>query len=199
MTDNKQEIPARCGIATRVPAGNSIEVTNTHGHQVVDFWAFHDPDMQRYLSMQHTRAVLSKISPGEGDMLVDNLRKPFLRIEADTFGGLHDTIIPPCDKARYELLGCTDDHANCEDNLFIALQQMGMEPPLCPATLNLWMNIPVADDGSLQWLRPVSRPGDSIRIRALADAIVVMSACPQDILPINANKPVSAHFRLYRD
>jgi len=31
----------------------------------------------------------------------------------------------------------------------------------------------------------VSRAGDVIRLRALVDCIAVLSACPQDITPIN--------------
>jgi uncharacterized protein YcgI (DUF1989 family) len=34
-------IPARQGRAVRVPRGAAIDVINTHGTQVVDFWA-HD-------------------------------------------------------------------------------------------------------------------------------------------------------------
>jgi uncharacterized protein YcgI (DUF1989 family) len=58
------------------------------------------------------------------------------------------------------------------------------------------MNIPVAEDGHLDWLPPVSRPGDSVIFKPVKNIIAVMSACPQDIVPINAGKPVSVHFRL---
>lgn len=35
-------IPARQGRAARVPRGAAVEVINTHGNQVVDFWALRD-------------------------------------------------------------------------------------------------------------------------------------------------------------
>jgi hypothetical protein len=35
-----QTIPARHGVATFVPAGQTIKIVNTSGHQVVDTWAF---------------------------------------------------------------------------------------------------------------------------------------------------------------
>jgi len=33
-------IPARQGAAVKLAAGMTIKVVNTHGHQVVDTWAF---------------------------------------------------------------------------------------------------------------------------------------------------------------
>ena len=118
-TDSERiEIPGRSGVAVRISAGAAIEIINTFGHQVVDFWAFMDSNINRYLSMSHSRAVLNRISPRSGDTLVDNERQPIIRIERDSFNGMHDTIIPPCDKYRYELLGCNEYHENCVDNMF---------------------------------------------------------------------------------
>ena len=196
MTADYFEVSARGGKAVELPADSAIEIVNTHGHQVVDFWAFRAERPSTYLSMEHTRAVLSKLAPARGDMLFDNQRQAILTLEEDTFSGMHDTIIPPCDSARYELLGYRTYHANCADNLFQAMREIGYEPDRCPASLNLWMNIPVDSRGSLQWLPPVSRRGDLVRFRAHVDLVVVMSACPQDIVPINQNNPVSVQFRL---
>ena len=47
------------------------------------------------------------------------------------------------------------------------------------------MNIPITDTGSTQWGTPLSKPGDYVILRAMMDCIVVMSTCPQDIVPIN--------------
>lgn len=40
MSDDLQLIPARHGVATFVPAGQTIKIINTSGTQVVDTWAF---------------------------------------------------------------------------------------------------------------------------------------------------------------
>ena len=60
----------------------------------------------------------------------------------------------------------------------------------------MWMNIPIGSDGSAGWEPPVSKPGDYVMLRAQMDCIVVMSACPQDKVPINAGDPVEAHFQI---
>jgi uncharacterized protein YcgI (DUF1989 family) len=106
-----------------------------------------------------------------------------------------------CDLYRYLGLGCAGYHDNCADNMRMALMAIGCSASHVPQPLNLWMNIPVAPDWSVEWRAPVSQPGDSVVLRAEMDCIVVMSACPQDILPINgeARAPVGLEFEVLRD
>ena len=59
------------------------------------------------------------------------------------------------------------------------------------------MNIPVKPDYSVEWLPPVSKAGDYVEIRAEMDVVVVMSACPQDIVPINDLNPVEVTFSVH--
>jgi uncharacterized protein len=191
-----EEVPARQGRAVKVGRGQALQIINTFGHQVVDFWAFDAEDLSVHLSMEHTRATLSRLTPHAGDVLVDNRRESMLAFESDTSPGVHDTVIAACDPARYEKLGCAAGHASCSDNLHRALAALGLAVPQCPASFNLWMNIPVSANGDLQWRETVSKAGDSVIFRALYDCIMVMSACPQDIIPINAGRPVSAHYAL---
>ena len=54
----------------------------------------------------------------------------------------------------------------------------------------------VAADGKTGWGEPVSKPGDYVVLRAVMDCVVAMSACPQDILPINKGKTVEAHYQI---
>jgi uncharacterized protein YcgI (DUF1989 family) len=188
------EVPARQGRAVKVGRGAALQIINTFGTQVVDFWAFDARDLGTYLSMEHTRASLSRLTPRVGDTLVDNWREPMLAFEADTSPGVHDTVIAPCDRARYVKLGCADDHASCADNLHKALEMLDLSVLVCPASFNLWMNIPVLPTGDLEWRETVSKPGDSVTFRALIDCVMVMSACPQDVIRINACNPVSAQY-----
>jgi uncharacterized protein YcgI (DUF1989 family) len=39
------------------------------------------------------------------------------------------------------------------------------------------MNVPVADDGSLRVLPPTTKAGDFIRLRALEDLVIGLTAC----------------------
>ncbi len=191
-------IPARRGAAARVKAGQKVRVINTHGAQVVDTWAFVAHDMTEVMSMEHTRATLLKLIPEKGDPLYTNRRRPILEIVEDTSPGIHDTLIAACDNPRYQLLGCSEYHDNCTDNLAAALQSLGLHANETPSPFNLFMNIPWTKDGRLSFEAPVTRPGDQITFRAALDCVVAFSACPQDILPINgeARAPTDAHFEL---
>lgn len=193
------ELPAREGRAIEVARGRALKIVNTFGSQVVDFWAFAAEDFDTFLSMQHTRSTLSRLTPRAGDVLVDNWREPMLTFESDTSPGVHDTVIAPCDPARYAKLGCSPDHASCAGNLRLAFERLGRTSPPCPASFNLWMNIPVLPGGELEWRETVSKPGDHVVFRALIDCIMVMSACPQDIIRINSGRPVSARYELLDD
>jgi uncharacterized protein len=195
-THDLTQIPARKGKAVRLKKGETIKVVNTHGHQVVDLWAFNADDMSEYLSMEHARAYIDRIVPKPGDQLVTNHRRSILSFIEDTSPGVHDTLIAPCDIYRYQNLGVKDYHDNCADNLHAGLAELGLKVSETPGSWNLWMNIPVATDGSIQWLPPVSRAGDYIILKADMDCVVAFSACPQDIIAINANNPVEAHYQV---
>ena len=190
------QIPARKGRAIALKKGQALRIVNTHGHQVVDTWAFNMDDLGEFLSMEHMRAAIDRIRPKPGDKLVTNKRRPILTLVEDTSPGVHDTFIAACDIYRYQGLGVAQYHDNCTDNLFAGMAELGLVPPEVPSPLNLWMNIPVNGDGSISWEKTVSKPGDYVVLRAEMDCIIAMSACPQDIICINANAPTEAHYEL---
>ena len=191
-------IPARRGRAAFLSQGQSVRVVNTHGQQVVDTWAFRRDDLTEFMSMEHSRTSTGRIIPKVGQSMTTNRRRPILSLVEDTSGGIHDTLLAACDRYRYELLGCEGYHDNCTDNLAAALAELGLTPPETPSPWNLFMNIPVAPDGSVSFEPPVSKPGDYLTLRAEMDCIVVFSACPQDMVPINGFDcvPTEAHFQV---
>ncbi len=199
MAETEQfTIPARRGKAARVAKGQSIKVINTHGAQVVDTWAFNADDLAEFMSMEHWRPTVLRIIPEVGDALVTNRRRPIVTLTEDTSSGIHDTLMAACDSYRYALIGATEYHANCTDNLYAGMRQLGLTPPEVPSPLNLFMNIPVIDGRRLEFREPETRPGDYVTLRAEIDCVVAFSACPQDILPINgkACTPTEAHFQI---
>lgn len=178
-------VPARKGLAVKIAAGQSFDVVNTHGTQVVDTWAFNAGDMNEFMSMEHTRAFLRRLCARTGDCYMTNKRRPILTVTDDTSPGRHDTLVAACDTYRYQQLGHAGHHDNCTDNLADALKALGLAAPETPAPLNLFMNIPWELNGDLFWNEPMSMAGDAVTLRAEMDAIVVFSCCPMDLLPIN--------------
>jgi uncharacterized protein len=192
------EIPARKGRAVRLRKGQRVKVINTKGQQVVDTWAFKADDLRELMSMEHSRVAIGHIIPAVGDALVTNRRRPILTLVEDTSGGIHDTLFAACDRWRYEMLGCTEYHDNCTDNLAAGMAGLGLTAPETPAPLNLFMNIPVVDGNRVEVRPPVSTPGSYVTLRAEIDCVVAFSACPQDMLPVNGldMRPTEAHFEV---
>jgi uncharacterized protein len=198
MPDHTVIIPARQGRAARVPMGSTIEIINPHGTQVVDLWALCPPSFTEHMSMEHTRVALGRLIPRVGDVLYSSARRPLMTFAADTSPGIHDTLMASCDAARYRMLGHPGHHDNCHDNFEAALGDLGISPPPLPAPFNLFMNVPWTPDGALRFDAPRSRPGDLVRLRAEANLIVIMSACPQDLTPVNGHeqRPTEVWYRV---
>lgn len=219
--NNIHQVPARSGVAVALKQSQKIKIINTHGNQVIDFWALHfpgsspssQPPTYQYLSMSHSRGASLHLSPLVGDTLVSNTRGPLLQLIEDTTPGVHDTLIAACDPERYSQLGAAG-HANCADNFFSAVQPWGVERTVAgqvpPDPLNLFMNIPVVAregdgqqdqnrtaGGEIRFEAPLSEKGQYVVFEVLRDLVVVMSACPQDLVSVNNGVPTEAHFEVY--
>jgi len=178
-------IPARQGCAVRMKAGQTLTLYNPKGNQVCDFFAVIDGSNSEFLSMEHCRTALGRIYVRQSDVLVTNRRQPLVEIVEDSTPGVHDILIACCDHQRYQQLGAEGYHDNCADNFRRSLLAIGIPAKHVPSPFNIWMNIPVSSAGDYTWEAPVSRPGDFIKLKAMADAVFVMSACPQDMTPVN--------------
>ena len=189
-------IPARQGRAAHVNKGQRVRVVNVHGTQVVDCWALAAQNPAEFMSMEHTRVSLGRYRPKVGDWLVSNRRRRMLKLVEDSSPGVHDTLLAACDRYRYELLGCKEYHRNCTDNFWEATTAVGCHPSETLSPLNLWQNTPVEADGSIPQRPTVAKRGDHVLLQAAMDLVICLSCCPQDILPINANRPRGARFEI---
>ena len=168
------------GLPLRLGKGATLRVVNTYGTQVVDLWAFAGFDAFEPMSMAHTRLYDTRTTPGVGTVFHTVLHRPVLAFTEDTSPGVHDWSLPACDTERYARLGHEGHHANCAENLSLALALEGLSLPYVPAPLNLFENV-----GMTGIAAPVSRPGDAVTLTAVAPCLVCLSACPQDMLPTN--------------
>ena len=182
-------IPAREGRGSAIRAGDRVRVIDPEGGQVADVFAFSTEDPSEYHSAEHTRAYVSRLFPRVGQQFLTNRRRPILTLEADDSPGIHDMLCAACDPTRYQGLGVEGWHASCQENLLGALRQLGVARVEVPQPINLFMNIPVGADAELAFLPAQTRPGDSTTFRAELDCYVVVSACPQDLVQINAGPP----------
>ena len=184
-------VPAGHGRAVRVRAGQFARVTDVYGGQVGDLFVFADHgtrQLRSHLSAAHTRVHTSRLFPAVGEDFVTALRTPVFGLVEDTSPGRHDMLIPACDAERYRLLGARQ-HRSCESNVHEALAALDLSVDTVPQPVNLFMNVPVSGEGTLSWLPSPTKLGDAVTFVARVDTVVVLSACPQDLVDINAGAP----------
>ncbi|MFI6513779.1 DUF1989 domain-containing protein [Streptosporangium sp. NPDC050855] len=191
-------VPAGQGRAVKIGAGQRVRVVDLDGGQVGDVFAFAADDVSEHLSASHTRAFTSRLFPAQGEHFVTDRRRPILTLRDDTSPGWHDMLIAACDPDRYAGLGVRDFHASCADNLRRSLDQLGLSFPGTPQPVNVFMRIPV-EGSTLSWLSAISRPGDAITFEAAMDCVVVVSACPQDLVGINGHRPTPMAIDVFDD
>ena len=183
------DVPAREGRGVRVAAGQRVRVVDVEGGQVADTFAFRADDVTEYHSAEHTRVHVNRLFPRPGEHFVTNHRRPILLLEEDDSPGIHDMLCAACDPERYTGLGVEGWHASCQENLQKAMAELGFERVEIPQPINLFMNIPVLEQSAIGWEPALTKPGDSVTLRAEMDCYVVVSACPQDIVVINNAEP----------
>jgi len=196
----RHDVQPESGKAVRLAKGQHIKLINTHGTQVIDFWAFNAEDLSEVMSMHHTKSCLKKMIPAEGEAFVTYKRRPILTFGEDHSPGVHDVVLPACDRHRYAWEGVDGYHNSCGDNLIRAFEGLGLEPPaVTPQPLNLWMNCPIHSDRRIDYLPTVTKPGDYAVFRAEMDCIAAISACPYDLsLGINGpGGPTEVHYEVY--
>ncbi|NJS14764.1 MAG: urea carboxylase-associated family protein [Sphingopyxis sp.] len=113
-----------------------------------------------------------------GNMLWSNRSKPLLEIVEDSVG-VHDFLLTPCSADTFRhFYPDKPEHRGCFGNLVEALAPYGIDADALPYAFNLFMNVPVeATSGRVSVLPPVTKSGDYIRLRALTDLVVGLTAC----------------------
>ncbi|MGZ3217553.1 DUF1989 domain-containing protein [Paracoccus sp. T5] len=174
---NVLEIPPRSGVAFRLSEGEILKVIDPQGTQVSDLLAFGAADVREVISNGRTFDYEETIALTTGNRLWSNRSQPMLSIVEDSVGR-HDFLLTPCSEATFRHFYPDQPvHRGCFGNLAEALSPFGIEPDMIPCAFNVFMNVPVASDGTLRVEPPTSRPGDFIRLRAETDLVIGLTAC----------------------
>jgi uncharacterized protein YcgI (DUF1989 family) len=173
-----QEIAARSGTAFKLGAGQVLQVIDPQGAQVSDMLAFDAADVREVLSAGRTFDYEETIRLTKGNTLWSNRSNPLLEIIEDTVGR-HDFLLTPCSEATFRHFYPDEPvHRGCFGNLAEALAPYGIEPDAIPVAFNIFMNVPVdGATGKLVVLPPISRAGAFIRMRAMRDLVIGLTAC----------------------
>lgn len=179
-----------------VKRGQIFRIVDLEGNQAVDTLFYNaDYAVERY-SATHTIRAQNNLYLTTGSKLYSNLGNLMLTIIADTCGR-HDTLGGACaaesNTVRYALEKFPMH--SCRDNFLHALahdpacEHLGMSKRDIPSNINFFMNVPVTEEGGLEFIDGISAPGKYVEMQAEMDVLVLISNCPQLNNPCNAYNP----------
>lgn len=170
-------IPPRSGTAFRMERGQTLTVIDVEGVQVADLLAYNAGDVGEAISNGRTIDYAETIRLTAGHVLYSNRSNPMLTIVEDLVG-THDFLLTPCSEATFRhFYPGQPVHRGCFGNLAEALAPFGVGPDMIPTAFNIFMNVPVAEDGTVRVEAPLSNAGDFIRLRAEMPLVIGLTAC----------------------
>lgn len=181
-------IPAQSGAIVKLSPGQRLRLIDVEGCQVADLFAVLVADLTEWLSASVTRGVNWRLFPGVGESFFSTAYRPLLTLERDDSPGVHDMQFAACSAEMYAALEHPGYHRSCSENFRKAAAQVGWNPPHVPDPVNFFQRTSIGADGSVAALPALSRPGDSVTLRAEAAVYVVVTACSMDLEPINGSR-----------
>lgn len=185
------EIPPRSGTAFKLMRGQVLRVIDPRGVQVSDLLAFAAADVREVISAGRTFDYEETIRLTTGNRIWSNRSNPLLEIIEDTVGQ-HDFLLTPCSEATFRHFYPHESiHRGCFGNLAEALEPYGITPDAIPVAFNIFMNVPVdGETGKIEVLPPISHAGDYIRLTALCDLVIGLTACSAGASNGGSFKPI---------
>jgi urea carboxylase-associated protein 1 len=179
-----------------VKKGQIFRIVDLEGNQAVDSLFYNAHDAAERYSATDTVRRQNMLYLTTGSKLYSNLGNVMLTIIADTCGR-HDTVGGACSAEsnttryaleKYPMHSCRDSflHALAHEPI---CEQLGMSKRDIPSNINFFMNVPVSEEGGLDFADGVSAPGKYVEMKAEMDVVVLISNCPQLNNPCNAYNP----------
>ena len=186
----RRHLPPQTGTGLIVRRGQLLRITDPTGEQVSDLTSFSHGDPAEWLSSGRTIDYANTIYVTAGHTLYSNRSRPMWTIVEDTVGR-HDFLLTPCSPETFTIIyKATAHHPSCFENLVRSLAPFGIAPDAIPTTLNVFMNVVVQPDGTIEILPPLSRAGDYLLLRAEMDLIVGVTACSAELSNNGSFKPI---------
>ena len=179
-----------------VKKGQVFRIIDLEGNQAVDTLFYNAQDAEERYSATDTVRRQNMLYLTTGSRLYSNFGNVMLTIIADTCGR-HDTVGGACSAEsnttryaleKYPMHSCRDSflHALAHDPV---CKQLNMSKRDIPSNINFFMNVPVSEEGGLDFADGVSAPGKYVEMKAEMDVVVLISNCPQLNNPCNAYNP----------
>jgi uncharacterized protein len=188
-TRRELTVKARTAAAFPLARGARFRIVDVEGRQVSDLVVFLAGDLGERFSPGNTRKLNGALKLGKGSVLYSTRCRPLLTMTEDTVGE-HDLLFSSCSAYDYRVrFGLTTPHASCLASLVDVLAPHGIGEAMIPDPLNVFQRSVITPDFRLETHEPLSRAGDYVELRAEADCLVALTACPQDQNACNGGNP----------
>jgi uncharacterized protein YcgI (DUF1989 family) len=192
-TEFEQEIAHGTAVIVPVRCGQLLSVTDVDGARAAQLFAFTEADDREFLSPHHTRVFSNSYVLGKGMRLVTNRRRPLMVLGKDNVG-THDLLMPASTTESLAQAGFTG-HVGCREVVLAALADAGMHPIKVPDPVNLFLNVAVRQDATLQPLPSVSPAGGQVTCRVIMDCHMIVAACASDLGVSGGTGPIRVTVR----
>ncbi|REJ20937.1 MAG: urea carboxylase [Bacillaceae bacterium] len=185
-------IPAGEGWMHELNPGQVLRIVDLEGNQAVDTLFYDADNPEDHYSVTATITGQKNIYLTTGSVLRSESGNELLKIVADTCGR-HDTLGGAC-SAQSNTVRYAHDKLhmhNCRDTFMLQLSKYGerfTKRDLAP-NINFFMNVPVTEDGHLEFADGISYAGSYVELLSLRRTLVLISNCPQLNNPCNAYNP----------
>lgn len=159
----------------RVLRGQLLRITALGDGAVASLFGFSLDEPGVWLSVHHTRVFSNSYLLGAGMRMVNNRRRPVMVLGKDSVRH-HDLLLPGSTTSWLAERGYSGQQG-CMESLARELARVGMSVPKLPDPINLFMHVGLARNGDIMPQDNLTRRGDSVTCRVVADTHFIVSAC----------------------
>ena len=183
-----------------VQAGQMLRIIDLEGNQSADTLIYNSNDPSDRYSATDTITAQRNIYLTTGSRLLSNEGNLLMTIVEDTCGR-HDTIGGACSAESNTVRYSLDKKYmhSCRDSFLLGAINCGchLDKRDITSNINFFMNVPVSEDGALNFADGISGPGKHVDLRAEMDVKVLISNCPQLNNPCNAYNPTPLQLMIW--
>lgn len=160
-------------VSFEVTANQLIQIIDLAGHQVAGFAAYGGEDRRERLSTSTTMTANASIVLKKGDKLYGTERTALFEVMDDTVGR-HDLITGPLPAPEPSTTNSTVQPTS-RDSLIAAANEAGLNGVDISDTVNWFKHVIIKQRGELEVKESFSERGDTVVLRALTNAVVLVS------------------------
>ena len=171
-------VPAREPWSVKMRMGEILRIVDLEGQQAVDFLCYNAEDSTDRYNAANTIKLNGNIYLGKDAGIWSVRARKLMTFVEDTCGS-HDTLYGCCSVEIDDVRFGKNNGRGCQDNFETELAKHGLDSKDVVANINLFMYVPVENNGDIAIAPGVSKAGDYVDLRAEIDVLAVLSNCPE--------------------